>query len=222
MSEGKRDSHFTKACNQRGRSAGVSRLFLGDHFFYQTAIDDQVLAGDEAGKNLNMKIYLFFYRLMETARQGASLSRSSGQNSLAPKNKPCIYGKPHQEMKDEKQSAAALGKTLAIATMAASLGMSLGVPVGDVLAADEKLDNPSAISHQDKHTMASKQLKISPQSKLSGQVKLSTQSKLPEQSRVSNQFKFSNQSKLSKQGKVESSQLKIDSSKATGGSSAAR
>lgn len=125
-------------------------------------------------------------------------------------------------MKDEKQSAAALGKTLAIATMAASLGMSLGVPVGDVLAADEKLDNPSAISHQDKHTMASKQLKISPQSKLSGQVKLSTQSKLPEQSRVSNQFKFSNQSKLSKQGKVESSQLKIDSSKATGGSSAAR
>ncbi|MEA5113142.1 MAG: hypothetical protein VB050_03870 [Geobacteraceae bacterium] len=126
------------------------------------------------------------------------------------------YEKPQQERKDAKQSAATLGKTLAIATMAASLGMSLGVPVDEVLAADEKLDNPSAISRQGKQNVSSKQLK------LSNQIKLSNQSKLPEQSKVSNQLKLSNQSKISKQGKVESSQLKIDSSKVTGGSNAAR
>lgn len=64
-----------------------------------------------------------------------------------------------------------LTKNLAVATVAASLGIALGVNVGDVLAAEKRLDSPPNISRQDKD-MVSKQLKDT------NQVQQSTQQKV--------------------------------------------
>lgn len=87
------------------------------------------------------------------------------------------------ESTSQKPSGRSLKKNLAIATLAASLGVSLGVAVGDVLAANEKLNSPPTFSQQDKDNVASEQTKISNQTKLSNQhkdkassqVKLNTQ-----------------------------------------------
>ena len=73
---------------------------------------------------------------------------------------------------DPPVSGRSLKKDLAVAAMAASLGISLGVPVSDVLAATESMSSPpTLVSRQDKHKAASAQTKLSTQSKLSTQVK---------------------------------------------------
>jgi hypothetical protein len=75
-------------------------------------------------------------------------------------------------------SGRSLKKNLDIAALAASLEVSLGVAVGDVLAASEKLSSPPALSRQDKDNVASEQLKISNQSKMSNQIKDKSSSQL--------------------------------------------
>ncbi len=91
------------------------------------------------------------------------------------------------ESKSRKQR---LKKNIAIATMAASLGVSLGVPVGDVLIGDAKADSPPSYSRQDKDNVASGQMKYS------------------------NQTKMSNQGKIeSVQGKFKSDQMKVESNR---------
>jgi len=74
-----------------------------------------------------------------------------------------------------KSAGRSLKKNLAVATMAASLGVSLGVPVADVLAANERLDSPPALSRQDKDNNALEQKKVSNQGKFSNQIKIDTQ-----------------------------------------------
>ena len=104
--------------------------------------------------------------------------------------------------KKQNQPGRSLKKNLAIAAVAASLGVSLGVPVKDVLAVEEQLaSQPEYSAIQDKQNISSEQLKEnSLQQKLkSKQDKLkSTQDKID-----SRQDKFK-----SVQGKIESSQLK--------------
>ena len=74
-----------------------------------------------------------------------------------------------------KSAGRSLKKNLAVATMAASLGVSLWVPVADVLAANERLDSPPALSRQDKDNNALEQKKVSNQGKFSNQIKIDTQ-----------------------------------------------
>ena len=111
--------------------------------------------------------------------------------------------------KKQNQPGRSLKKNLAIAAVAASLGVSLGVPVKDVLAVEEQLANqPEYSSAQDKQNISAGQHKEnSIQQKLnSKQGKIeSKQDKLK-----SAQGKIeSRQDKLkSVQGKIESSQLK--------------
>ena len=95
------------------------------------------------------------------------------------------------ESKFRKQS---FKKNLAIATMAASLGVSLGVPVGDVLADDARSSSPPGYSRQDKDNVAAGQLKGSNQVKID-----SVQGKFK-----SNQVKIESTQKdtTSSQGKV--------------------
>lgn len=97
------------------------------------------------------------------------------------------------ESKSRKQS---FKKNLAIATMAASLGVSLGVPVGEVMADEVKTSSPPGISRQDKDNVASGQLKYSNQTKMSNQGKIES---------VQGKFK-------SNQGKVEATQKEAASS----------
>jgi Na+/glutamate symporter len=79
------------------------------------------------------------------------------------------------ESTKHKPAGRSLKKNLAVATMAASLGVSLGVPVADVLAANERLDSPPALSRQDKDKIVSDQKKVSNQGKFSNQIKIDTQ-----------------------------------------------
>jgi hypothetical protein len=84
---------------------------------------------------------------------------------------------------NETPSDCSLNKKLAIAAIAASLGVSLGVPVGDVVAAGEKMDSPPSYSRQHKDSVASGQIKSSKQVKLKNQVsqKQSSQIKIDNQ-----------------------------------------
>jgi len=100
------------------------------------------------------------------------------------------------ESKTRKQS---FKKNLAIATMAASLGVSLGVPVGDVLAGEVNTSSPPGASIQDKHNVSSEQLKYSNQTKMSNQDKIES---------VQGKFK-SDQAKLESEQKKASSQNKV-------------
>lgn len=102
----------------------------------------------------------------------------------------------------QKGTGRSLKKNLAVAAFAASLGISLGVPVQDVLAADEN------ISKQDEKNVLSVQGKIeSNQGKFkSNQLKIdSRQGKFKaDQGKIeSNQGKI-----ISNQNKMESSQIK--------------
>ena len=102
-----------------------------------------------------------------------------------------------QTPNDKKNAGHSLKKKLAIATMAASLGVSLGVPVADVMAADANLQNPPGVTLQGQQNVASEQLKI----------KSSVQGKVES---VQGKFR-STQGKIeSTQSKVESTQLKIN------------
>lgn len=85
---------------------------------------------------------------------------------------------------EHKPSGRSLKKNLAIATVAASLGMSLGVPVCDVLAAGDKLNGPPAYSRQDKFK-ASSQIK----DKRSSQVKIKQSSQIKDAQKQSSQMK---------------------------------
>ncbi len=81
---------------------------------------------------------------------------------------------PHD---DRKSSDRSLSKILTIAAMAASLGVSLGVPVGDALAVDQKLSSPpDAYSSQHKDSVQSEQMKDSTQVKTSVQGKFAPSS----------------------------------------------
>lgn len=80
----------------------------------------------------------------------------------------------------------ALKKHLAVATVAASLGVALGVNVGEVLAAETQLSSPpNAVSRQDKWN-------VSNQHKDTIQHQQSTQQKI-NQSNQSKQIKIDNQ-----------------------------
>ena len=106
-----------------------------------------------------------------------------------------------QSTNGEKTSSRLFKKNLAVATMVASLGVSLGVPVSDALADNERMSSPPGYSRQDNQDVASEQMKFSNQTKISNQAKWkSSQGKIE-----------SSQSKLeSSQGKIESSQIKLD------------
>lgn len=64
---------------------------------------------------------------------------------------------------DDKKSGHSLKKNLAVAAVAASLGLSLGVPVSDALA-NEKMDSPPGYSVRDKKNVSSEKMKSSVQS----------------------------------------------------------
>ena len=88
-------------------------------------------------------------------------------------------------------STGSLKKSLTLAAVAASLGVSLGVPVADVLAANVKLESPpTPVSRQDKHNVSSEQLKYSNQLKQSNQLKIE-----------SSQFKDKTQTPQTMQGR---------------------
>jgi len=95
---------------------------------------------------------------------------------------------PHN---DQQPSTGSLKKSLTLAAVAASLGVSLGVPVADVLAANVKLESPpTPVSRQDKHNVSSEQLKYSNQLKQSNQLKVE-----------SSQFKDKTQTPQTMQGR---------------------
>lgn len=79
---------------------------------------------------------------------------------------------------EKNPTGRSLKQNLAVATVAASLGVSLGVQVGEALAVDVRLDSPpSPVSRQDKDRMTSGQIKLSDQLKMSNQGKFSNQHK---------------------------------------------
>lgn len=84
---------------------------------------------------------------------------------------------PEQTSDTEKTAGRSLNKYLAIATMAASLGVSLGVPVVDVLASEGPGSPPSS-SRQLKKDAAGQTNKAANQSK---QFKESNQGKFKQQ-----------------------------------------
>lgn len=91
--------------------------------------------------------------------------------------------------KQEQHEASTVGhslkKHLAVATVAASLGVALGVNVGDVLAAETQLSSPpNAVSRQDKWNVSNQHKDTIQQQ--------STQQKI-NQSNQSKQIKIDNQ-----------------------------
>jgi hypothetical protein len=114
--------------------------------------------------------------------------------------------------KKQDQPGRSLKKNLAIAAVAASLGVSLGVPVKDVLAVEGQVS-----SIQDKQTITSGQLKEDAiQQKLqSKQGKI--ESKQDKINAVPNKLESSLQKEVSDQGKLESSLQKEQSSPAAAG-----
>lgn len=69
-----------------------------------------------------------------------------------------------QPASEKDKTDRSLKKYLAVATMAASLGVSLGVPVNEVLALDEKMSSPPEYSKQLKENVTSDQIKLKNQS----------------------------------------------------------
>jgi hypothetical protein len=122
-----------------------------------------------------------------------------------------------KQTSDTKNTAhRSLKNRLAVATMAASLGVSLGVPVGEALAMDDTLKTPPGYTHRDSRDEAFEQLELSTQADQDDLTKESMQIKLE-----SRQGKFratdSTQIKLnsveSRQGKfkaLDSKQIKLD------------
>lgn len=90
-----------------------------------------------------------------------------------------------QEQHEASTVGHALKKHLAVATVAASLGVALGVNVGDVLAAETQLSSPpNAVSRQDKWNVSNQHKDTIQQQ--------STQQKI-NQSNQSKQIKIDNQ-----------------------------
>ena len=90
---------------------------------------------------------------------------------------------------DDNKSGRSLKKNIAVAAVAASLGLSLGVPMSDALA-NEKMDSPPGYSVRDKKNVSSEKMKSSAQSN-QGKIE-SSQGKIkanPEKLE-SKQFKF--------------------------------
>jgi len=63
------------------------------------------------------------------------------------------------------ESGRSLKKNMAVAAVAASLGLSLGVPVGDALAQDEKVQSPPGYTAGDKTNVSSGKVKSGIESK---------------------------------------------------------
>ncbi len=106
-----------------------------------------------------------------------------------------------KSLKDQKASGGSFKKNLAVATIAASLGVSLGVPVGEVLAAGNNLSSPPGYSRQDKQNAASTSMKSNQlKFKQSGQIKDAQKQKQSTQMKI-NAPKQSSQVKLNTQGK---------------------
>lgn len=109
---------------------------------------------------------------------------------------------------DEKKPGRSLKKNLAVAAVAASLGLSLGVPVRDALAQGENMDSPPSYTMDDTQNISSEKIN-SPIESRQGKFKTTIESK---------QGKFkSNQGKLDKRGSsqlrlnaIESTQIKLD------------
>lgn len=99
---------------------------------------------------------------------------------------------------DEKKSGRSLKKNIAMAAMAASLGLSLGVPVSDALAS-ERMSSPPDYSVSDKKNVSSEKMKSAIESK-QGKIE-SVQGKFkPAQEKLeSNQFKFKQEQKTESQ-----------------------
>ncbi len=115
------------------------------------------------------------------------------------------------EPPDEKKATGnSFRKNLAVATVAASLGVSLGVPVGEVLAAGNNLGNPPGYSRQDKQNVASESMK-------SNQYKFRQSGQFKDTQRQSSQFKGSQNTRQSSQMKIntpkQASQIKINTPK---------
>jgi hypothetical protein len=93
---------------------------------------------------------------------------------------------------DEKKADISVKKSIAIATVAVSLGLSLGVPVGSVFAANENQSDLHPNNHFSNQLKHSNQIKGLNQGKFSNQIKDSNQGKFSNQIKGSNQGKFSN------------------------------
>lgn len=91
-----------------------------------------------------------------------------------------------QSMNENNTSDRSLKKYLVVATMAASLGVSLGVPVGDVLAQNEKMESPPGYTTQDKQSLQTERMQSSRQSDKGKKM-------VAPQKKESTQFKFDQQ-----------------------------
>ncbi|MGE5385531.1 MAG: hypothetical protein ACM3SV_06550 [Betaproteobacteria bacterium] len=110
----------------------------------------------------------------------------------------------------DQPASPSLRKTLGVAAMAASLGAALGVPVGDVLAADQRLNTPADAAGKN---LTSEQLKMSNQGKFSQQFKenQSGQIKGAQSSQFKDKQSMQFKDKQSAQFKdKQSTQIKID------------
>ena len=122
-----------------------------------------------------------------------------------------------QSTNEKNTSDRSLKKYLAVATMAASLGVSLGVPVGDALAQDETLSSPPGYTTRDSQREAFENLEISTQSDSDQNTTITKDSKQIKLNKMeSRQGKFkSNDSTQIKLDKMESRQGKFKSKDST-------
>jgi len=93
-----------------------------------------------------------------------------------------------QSPSEQKPSGRSLKKNLAIAAVAASLGVSLGVPVGDVFAAG-KPNSPPGYSRQDKQATQIKDKQSNQIKRQSSQIKDRQSSQIKDKQKQSSQMK---------------------------------
>ncbi len=121
-------------------------------------------------------------------------------------------GTAKKSLVNHTTAGPSLKKTLGVAAMAASLGVALGVPVSDVLAADQRFaTTPDAAPGK---ALTSEQLKMSKQDKFSTQIKdkQSTQIKDAQSAQFKDKQSVQIKDKQSAQIKdKQSAQIKIDS-----------
>ena len=120
-----------------------------------------------------------------------------------------------QKKTDDKKAGRSFKKNIAMAAVAASLGLSLGVPVGDALAQSENMDSPPSYTLDDNTDSSSENIK-SPLESRQGKFKSSIESRQGKfkSSIESRQGKFKS-SLESRQGKVKLNQGKLETSGST-------
>jgi len=116
-----------------------------------------------------------------------------------------------QKKSDDRKSGRSLKKNLAVAAVAASLGLSLGVPVRDALAQGENMESPPSYTIDGTDNVSSENLKSTIESR-QGKFKTTIESKQGKfkSSVESKQGKFKSGSSQLRLNAIESTQIKLD------------